>query len=161
MEIVFDVMEISNPVTDTELCEILYSFTQYTGLETVVNREKMNKVKLFFNHPITKITVISNHPIFNVTLDLDLNTELLTLSPVDLGEIPSDLSRWPPNLVYEYRFDKSINFSKIDMPSIRFEIEDFRVNKEGSKENETDINIFAESFNIARIQQDHIGVMYA
>ena len=150
LEIVFDVMEITNPVTDTELCEILYSFTQYTGLETVVNLEKLNKIRLPFNHPTTKITVISNHPIFDVTLDLDLNTELLTLSPVDGS-----------NLVYEYRFDKSINFSKIDMPSIKFQIEDFRVNKDGCKENSTDINIFAESFNIARIHGDQIVIVYS
>ena len=139
LEIAYDVMHITNPLKENGNCEILYDFTQYYGSEKLSG--SMAKVRLVCNHPTTKINVITDKPIFDVIMHI-----------VPGVYYPLTLNSSGPNWTYEYTFDKSINFSKIDCPYIECRLQ---------KDIETTMDIFATSSNVFCIDNYAFGIRFS
>ena len=138
LEIKYDIMRITNFLKDNNLYEFLYNFTQFTGIKEVSGSSA--KVKLYFDHPTTKITVITDHPISDAIMHLVTGHNGCPLTPVANGH----------NWTYEYMFDPTVNFSTIDCPFIECKLE-----------KETKIAVFAQSLNVAKLNRDLIGVAYS
>ena len=144
LEIIYDVVQITNPVKNDQMGEILYKFTQFTGLELIPTQ--LAKIKIGFYNPTEKITVVSDQPLFNIFLHLDGHSLSLSLvsSKTQCLAIP---------YTYEYKFDPPVNFSTVETSMITFE-------NPNASEVATSVAIFGESLNIARVQSDMIGMMF-
>ena len=131
-------MTINNPLKENNVREFLYDSTHFTGIESLSGSTA--KVRLIFNHPTTKITVITDNPISDPIIYLFVSHDSCPLTLLNNGH----------NYTYEYIFDQSVNFSRIDCPMIVCNLE-----------KETKMAIFAQSLNVAKFNQDMIAVNFA
>jgi hypothetical protein len=138
LDIIFDVVQITNPLTDEESAEFVYKGIQFNGAEPL--RKGRTKIRLCFNHPTIKLLALSDQPVSNI---------IMTIYTID-------------RQLYEFKFDtidekthqcifgKSVNLSRTDHIVI-----------DCQNENQTNLYVFAESLHVAKINRDLIGMVFS
>jgi hypothetical protein len=134
VEMVFDVVQITNPIADGDFKEFVFKSHQSTGVETIHSLGS-NQIYMGFNHPIIKVTMFSNHPVSNVCMNLDEHQ--IKLVPID-------------ETTNQYIFNDSVNFSQINRAYMCFETYD-----------QTNCCIIAHSLHVIKINKNKIGIEFS
>ena len=134
IEIKLDIIKINNPLINNKIKSFMFLSTQYTGRNNYKEKGQI-KINVPFNHPITKITILSNNELYKPKLILD--DYVIPIKKIT-------------NNRYEYIFDISVNFTKIESSYIVTDIID-----------ETTIHVFGEYKNIVIFNKDILVLKFS
>jgi len=141
-ELTLDKMMITNRNKYDDMVEVMLKQSQYISGE--VSNEGNNQLKLYFNHPVKKITVISED-------DMEYSTKLcFDISKRDSENIEFQYTAPSNQNKCIYEFEETVNFSRIDRPYIIV-----------NASHPTKIHVFADTLHIMNIFYGMIGMAFS
>lgn len=137
-----DEMKIKNPLNFPQFIEVMLKQTQYNGANSI-NSGCINKIPIYFNHPVKKITILpDDHVNYNTTLIFPTDNDN------DNEDYQYKLSSSDRKCVYEFK--NTINYSNMKGPHLLVETDA-----------PTKIHIIAETLNIMVMYSNMIGMRFS
>lgn len=136
IEIEFDIYKINNYI---EKEYFWFKQCQFTGIEHIKINIK-SKVRLNFNHPVFRLFVLSESNLVNLHLSIEDgdNKYVIPYSHKEYNK-------------YVFDFNNTINFSRIDNIFLKFDPLD----------NDVELAIYSDNFQMAMCAQGMIGLLYS
>lgn len=137
VELSVDKMRITNKNKYNDMVEVMIKQTQYT--EEEISEDK-NTIKLYFNHPVKKVTVISENDIeYNSMLCFDISEN---------KKFKYNASSFEKKCIFE--FEETINFSRLNTAYLII-----------NTIQPTKIHVFADTLHIMNILYGMIGMAFS
>jgi hypothetical protein len=149
VKILYDVVEITNPIEANSMAEFFFNQTLFTGSELVTSGIKYGKFCVGFNHPITKINVFSNSLLTDTHLILETENKTDQNIKLDLDFVGEKNNIFE----YAYNFSSSVNFTQVPRAYLWVEVVKPDV--------DATIDIFGTAINIMTVGHDKVGVRFS